>query len=152
MSGASTVKVRPLTRADRSEWGRLWEAYLAFYGTTRPAEIYDTYFERLLGDDPQDFHALVADMDGHLVGLTHFLFHRHGWRVESVCYLQDLYAEPDQRGRGIGRALIEAVYQSADLEGCPQVYWLTQDSNVQARQLYDRVARLSPFIKYDRVV
>jgi GNAT superfamily N-acetyltransferase len=72
------------------------------------------YFERLLGDDPQDFSGLIAEVDGRPVGLTHYVFHRHGWRVENVCYLQDLYADPEVRGRGVGRALIEAVYAEAD--------------------------------------
>ncbi len=152
MNGSNAVRVRPLARADRADWDRLWTAYLAFYETTRPSEIFDTYFERLLGDDPQDFHGLVAEVEGQLVGLTHFVFHRHGWRVENVCYLQDLYADPSVRGRGIGRALIEGVYAAADAAGAPQVYWLTQQSNAEARKLYDRIGRLSPFVKYDRVI
>ena len=145
-----TLTIRPLERDDEADWRRLWYDYLAYYETERPEEIYATYFERLLGDDPQDFAALVADLDGRLVGLTHYLFHRHGWRLENVCYLQDLYAEPDLRGQGIGRKLIEAVYAAADAAGAPSVYWLTQDFNTTARQLYDRIGLLSPFIKYDR--
>lgn len=89
-------------------------------------------------------------MDGKLVGLTHYLFHRHGWKVEDTCYLQDLYADPDVRGMGVGRALIEAVYAAADAAGAPSVYWLTQDFNHTARQLYDRIGTKSPFIKYTR--
>jgi GNAT superfamily N-acetyltransferase len=62
------------------------------------------------------------------------VFHRHAWKVENVCYLQDLYADPDVRGTGIGRALIEAVYAEADAPARPRVYWLTQDFNITARQ------------------
>ncbi|MDU8944884.1 GNAT family N-acetyltransferase [Ovoidimarina sediminis] len=144
------VIVRPLVREDRAAWGALWHAYLAFYETARPDEIYDTYFERLLGDDPRDFHCLIAEIGGTPVGLTHYLFHRHGWREEDVCYLQDLYADPSVRGTGVGRALIEAVYAAADAHGAPSVYWLTQDFNETARQLYDRIGRVTPFIKYER--
>ena len=144
------VHIRPLAADDRQDWDRMWTGYLAFYKTTLPQEIYDTYFDRLLGDDPQDFSGLVAEYDGRLVGLTHYLFHRHGWKVENVCYLQDLYADPDVRGLGIGRALIEGVYRAADAAGAPTVYWLTQDFNTEARKLYDRIGKLSPFIKYDR--
>lgn len=142
--------VRPLAESDRSAWDDLWSAYLAFYETTLPPEIYDTYFERLLGDDPQDYNGLVAELDGKLVGLTHYLFHRHGWKIENVCYLQDLYADPTVRGRGVGRALIEAVYTAADAAGAPSVYWTTQHFNTEARKLYDRIGTLTPFIKYDR--
>ena len=145
-----TCTVRPLTRDDEADWRRLWRAYLEFYETEVPEEVYATFFDRLLGDNPQDFHGLIAEVDGKPVGLTHHLFHRHGWKIENVCYLQDLYADPDVRGTGIGRALIEAVYQAADAEGAPSVYWLTQDFNTEARKLYDRIGQVSPFIKYGR--
>ena len=142
--------MRALRETDKAEWSALWSAYLTFYETSRPAEIHDLYFDRLLGDDPQDFRALVAEVDGRLVGLTHYLFHRHGWSRENVCYLQDLYADPTVRGQGIGRALIEGVYAAADAAGAPSVYWLTQDFNKDARLLYDRIGVKTPFIKYSR--
>lgn len=145
------IQIRPLQRADRADWSRLWTAYLDFYETSVSEDIYDVYFERLLGDDPQDYTCLIAELDGTPVGLTHFLFHRHGWKVENVCYLQDLYADPAYRGKGIGRALIEAVYAAADVQNAPGVYWLTQDFNTTARQLYDRIGTVTPFIKYNRV-
>ncbi len=143
--------IRPLAASDREAWNTLWTGYLAFYETSLPQDIYDIYFARLLGDDPQDFSGLVAELDGKLVGLTHYLFHRHGWTVENTCYLQDLYVDPDTRGTGAGRALIEAVYSEADKAGISGVYWLTQDFNATARKLYDRVGEKTPFIKYKRV-
>ena len=142
--------MRPLVASDEAEWRRLWTAYLAFYESTVPEEVYQSTFARLLGDDPQDFTCLIAEVDGKAVGLTHYLFHRHAWKIENVCYLQDLYADTEVRGKGIGRALIEAVYAAADAAGTPSVYWLTQDFNTTARQLYDRVAVKTPFIRYQR--
>ena len=146
----STVRIRPLTSADRADWERLWTAYLEFYETSVSKEVYDSTFKRLLGDDPQDFTGLIAEVDGAPVGLTHYLFHRHCWKIENVCYLQDLYADPEVRGQGVGRALIETVYQAADAAGAPAVYWMTQDFNAEARRLYDRIGSLTPFIKYAR--
>lgn len=128
----------------------MWTDYLVFYKTSVEPEVYDMTFSRLLGDDPQDFNALVAEQSGRLVGLTHYMFHRHAWKVENVCYLQDLYARPETRGTGVGRALIEAVYAAADANGTPSVYWLTQDFNATARQLYDRIGVQTPFIRYQR--
>jgi GNAT superfamily N-acetyltransferase len=142
--------IRPLQPDDEPHWRRLWRGYLAYYETTLPDTIYDAYFARLLGDDPQDFHGLIAEVDGTPVGLTHYVYHRHGWKVENVCYLQDLYADPSVRGTGVGRALIEAVYKAADEAGAPAVYWLTQDFNAEARKLYDRIGTLTPFLKYAR--
>lgn len=144
------VTIRTLRESDRDQWATLWRAYLDFYETAVPDRIYDVLFSRLLGDDPRDFNALVAEADGRLVGLTHYLFHRHAWKEQEVCYLQDLFAVPDMRGRGIGHQLIEAVYAAADAHGVPSVYWLTQEFNHTARDLYDRVAVLTPFIKYQR--
>jgi GNAT superfamily N-acetyltransferase len=143
-------KIRPLQPEDEPSWRRLWTSYLQFYKTTVPDTVYASTFARLLGDDPRDFSALVAEVDGQLLGLTHFLFHRHAWKIEEVCYLQDLYVDPSARGTGLGRKLIEAVYARADAAGAPSVYWLTQDFNHEARQLYDRVAKVTPFIRYNR--
>ena len=145
-----TVTVRPLAPQDRAEWGRLWTGYLAFYGTERPQEHYDAYFQRLLRHDPADMQGLIADMDGRAVGLAHYVFHPHGWQAEPTCYLQDLYADPDARGRGIGRALIQAIYEAADSHGARGVYWTTAGDNHAARRLYDRVGMLTPFVKYAR--
>lgn len=142
--------IRPLRPDDHDQWRQLWTGYLQFYQASVPDEVYASTFARLLGADSRDFSALVADKDGQLLGLAHYLFHRHCWKIEDVCYLQDLYVAPEARGTGLGRALIEAVYAAADVAGAPAVYWLTQDFNLEARQLYDRVAKVTPFIRYNR--
>jgi GNAT superfamily N-acetyltransferase len=151
-SAPPTPLIRPLCAADQSDWRRLWTGYLQFYQASVPEDVYASTFARLLGDDARDFNALVAEVDGHLLGLTHFVFHRHAWKIEEVCYLQDLYVDPQARGTGIGRKLIEAVYARADAAGAPAVYWLTQDFNHEARQLYDRIAKVTPFIRYNRAL
>ena len=150
MGNNAHITVRPLTASDRAAWDRLWEGYLRYYETELVAKVYETTFARLLSEDPNEFHGLLACVDGQPVGLVHYLFHRHAWKVENVCYLQDLYADPSVRGKGVGRALIEAVYDAADRNGTPSVYWLTQDFNETARLLYDRIANVTPFIKYAR--
>ena len=144
------IAIRPIVDSDRASWTRLWTAYLEYYETSVSSEVYETSFTRLLSDDAQEFHGLIAEIDSKPVGLVHYLFHRHMWKTENVVYLQDLYADPDIRGKGVGRALIEAVYSAADKAGCPSVYWLTQDFNHTARRLYDRIGTLSPFIRYGR--
>ena len=145
-----TLIVRPLTSADEAEWRQLWTGYLEYYETSVPEEVYVSSFARMLSGEDTEFHGMVAELNGKLVGLVHYLFHRHGWKIEDVCYLQDLYADPTVRGQGVGRALIEATYKAADEAGSPSVYWLTQDFNEAGRRLYDRVGQLTPFIKYTR--
>ena len=146
----SALTIRPLQAEDRSDWARLWTGYLDYYQTSVPQAVYDSTFARLLGDDPQEFNGLLALLDGRPVGLVHYLFHRHCWKIENVCYLQDLFVDPAARGTGLGRRLIEAVYAAADANGTPAVYWLTQDFNAKGRRLYDRIGKLTPFIRYNR--
>ena len=150
MADPAPVKVRPLAATDRADWARLWTAYLAFYRTELPQEVYDTLFARLLAPSPDGPFALVAEVDGRPAGLVHYLFHAHCWKPEGVVYLQDLFADPEVRGHGVGRALIEAVYAAADAAGRPAVYWMTQTDNATARRLYDRIAQPTDFMRYVR--
>jgi GNAT superfamily N-acetyltransferase len=145
-----SIEIRPIEPADKSAWRGLWTAYLEFYESHVSDAVYDTTFARLCDADHPNQNGLLAVQDGTPVGLVHYIYHAHNWRLDEVCYLQDLYADPSARGQGVGRKLIEAVYAAADTDGRPSVYWLTQDFNVEARKLYDRIATLTPFIKYAR--
>ncbi|WP_367717527.1 GNAT family N-acetyltransferase [Nitratireductor sp. GISD-1A_MAKvit] len=144
------ITIRPLAKSDEAEWRRLWTDYLTFYKTSVPEEVYATTWKRLFDEGEYEPNGLIAEVDGKPVGLVHYMFHRTCWTVGNNCYLQDLYADPSVRGQGIGRALIEAVYDKADEAGAANVYWMTQDFNETARKLYDRIAKLTPFIKYQR--
>ncbi|MEL6377143.1 MAG: GNAT family N-acetyltransferase [Pseudomonadota bacterium] len=144
------IEIRPIAPADRETWQALWTAYLDFYESSVSDEVYNTTFARLCDPELRDQKGFLAINDETPVGLVHYIYHAHNWRLEPVCYLQDLYADPSVRGQGVGRKLIEAVYEKADVDGCPAVYWLTQNFNTEARKLYDRVGTLTPFIKYNR--
>ena len=150
MTEAETLVIRPLAPGDEEAWRPLWAAYLAFYSTTVGDKVYRETFRRLTDADTPSMGAFVAEVEGEMVGLVHYLFHDHCWKLEQVVYLQDLFVSRHQRQRGIGQHLIEAVYKMADEAGCPTVYWLTQDFNVEARALYDRIAEHTPFVKYQR--
>ncbi|MFY9210410.1 MAG: GNAT family N-acetyltransferase [Aestuariivita sp.] len=147
---ASDIIIRPLRAEDHEEWSRLWTAYLAFYETELPAEVYQTAFSRLLSGEAGEFQGLIAEIDGQPVGLTHYLFHRMLWSIEDTCYLLDLYTDPSARGRGAGRALIEAVHSAAKEAGIPDIYWQTQEFNYKGRMLYDQLATRTPFIIYEK--
>jgi GNAT superfamily N-acetyltransferase len=147
---ADGIEIRPLEAGDRGDWDRLWADYLAFYGTRRSPDVFDTTFARYLDPARADMLAFVAVAEGSCVGLAHVIVHAHGWQIAPVTYLQDLYADPSIRGKGIGRALIEAVYADADAAGRPNVYWTTQTGNTTARRLYDRIGVATDFMKYSR--
>lgn len=144
------LEIRPLQHSDEAEWRSLWRDYLAFYETELPEKIYALTWERLNSGLPNEYAGLLALSEGKPVGLAHYLFHRSCWLENNACYLQDLYADPDVRGLGIGRALIEAVYERAAAQGSREVYWMTQDFNATARKLYDRIAEKTPFIIYQK--
>ena len=150
------IKIRPLQATDRAAWQPLWDGYNAFYDragpTALPAEITETTWKRFF-DAAEPVHALVAeDEQGRLLGLVHYLYHRSTTRIELTCYLQDLFTAPEARGRGVGRALIEAVYAAAREAGVRRVYWQTHTTNAAGRALYDKLAHHVGFIVYARDV
>ena len=144
------LEIRPLNQDDEADWRRLWRDYLAFYETVLPEEVYALTWKRLNSGLPNEYAGFIAIHEGRAVGLAHYLFHRSCWLENNACYLQDLYADPEVRGLGIGRALIEAVYGRAQEEGSKEVYWMTQEFNATARKLYDRIAEKTPFIIYQK--
>jgi GNAT superfamily N-acetyltransferase len=145
------VEVRPARREDFPAWKELWDGYNAFYGrcgeTALLVDVIQTTWSRFF-DEYEPLHALVAESSGQLLGLTHFLYHRSTIQVNPVCYLQDLFTSQAARGQGVGRALIEAVYQRAQAAGAGRVYWQTHQTNAVAMQLYDKVAQKSGFLVY----
>jgi len=144
-----SIVVRPLEQSDHADWRRLWTAYLTFYEATVLEEVYAETWKRLFAEGEFEPKGLIALLDGKAVGLTHYLYHRSCWSLVDNCYLQDLFADPDVRGKGVGRALIEAVQQAAGRLGVTNVYWMTHETNATARKLYDSVARRTGFIEYD---
>jgi GNAT superfamily N-acetyltransferase len=143
------IVVRPLEKPDHAAWRELWTAYLVFYEATVSEDVYRTTWERLFTPGEFEPKGFLALLDGQPVGLVHYLFHRSCWSVEGNCYLQDLFADLNVRGKGIGAALIKAVQDAAGERGVKNVYWMTHETNATARRLYDRVARRTGFIEYD---
>ncbi|MBI3438825.1 MAG: GNAT family N-acetyltransferase [Proteobacteria bacterium] len=143
--------IRDLRREDRPGWKTLWAGYLEFYESAVALEVTDTTFARLL-DPSEPMFSLVAEDNatGELIGMVNCVIHRSTWSEHNYCYLSDLFTSPDARKRGVGRALIEAVYARADELKLPRVYWMTHETNQAARKLYDQIAERSGFIQYRR--
>ncbi len=147
----SETIVRSVTRTDFDQWLRLWEGYNTFYERVGPKaipqEVTELTWDRFF-DSYEPVHALIAEFDGNVVGLVHYLYHRNTAMPGPVCYLQDLFTDEAARGKGIGRALINAVYDQARDAGSPRVYWQTHETNETAMKLYDKVAERSGFVVY----
>lgn len=149
------VTIRAVAKDDFPRWKPLWDGYNAFYGrsgpTALPAAVTDMTWSRFF-DAYEPMHAMVAERSGMLLGLVHFLFHRSTIQIAPTCYLQDLFTAEDARGMGVGRALINAVYERAAAAGSPRVYWQTHETNSVAMRLYDAVAEKSGFVVYRKIL
>jgi len=148
---ADKIAIRPVGENERQAWDPLWASYLAFYKSALTREISDLTWHRFHDPDEQIF-ALGGYIDGELMGIAHYLFHRSSWAPHRYCYLEDLFVAESARGRGLGRALIEEVYAKAQAANASRVYWLTHTDNAQARMLYDKVADNLGFIQYRKVL
>jgi len=153
MSGQ--LLVRMLEQGDFAQWKPLWDGYNAFYGrageTALAPEITQMTWSRFF-DPYEPMHAMVAERGGELLGLVHFLYHRSTTAIAPSCYLQDLFTTESARGLGVGRALINAVYEHAKAAGIPRVYWQTHESNTTAMALYDQLADKSGFVVYRKLL
>jgi len=147
----ANVIIRPIRPDDHDQWLPLWDGYNEFYGrvgeTALDPEITKTTWNRFF-DEQQPVYALVAESEGKLIGLTHYLFHLSTSAIGPACYLQDLFTTAAARGKGVGRALIYGVYEQAKLAGSARVYWQTHETNHTAMELYNKVADKSGFLVY----
>jgi GNAT superfamily N-acetyltransferase len=150
----AAIHIRPFQPADHAAWLPLWRGYQEFYKTDIPAETSRITWNRFLDPAEPMFGALALAGDeagSKPVGIVHWILHRSCWTVGDYCYLQDLFVAPGQRGAGIGRRLIEHVYDAARAKDCSRVYWLTHETNAEAMQLYDRIADRSGFLQYRKI-
>jgi GNAT superfamily N-acetyltransferase len=145
-----TCEIRPIRADERAEWESLWQNYQAFYKVVIPDQTTAVTWARL-HDPAEAMGVFGAYMNGRLCGIVHYLFHRSCWTVGDYCYLQDLFVAEGARNLGVGRALILAVEDRARAAGASRVYWLTHETNADARVLYDRLAERSGFIQYRKL-
>jgi len=149
------LRIRPPVQDDLAAWSVLWDGYNTFYGRSGPTalapEITRMTWSRFF-DPYEPVYALVAEAPDGLIGLVHYLLHRSTTSIAPVCYLQDLFTVEAARGRGVGRALIEAVYEQARAMGAARVYWQTHETNATAMRLYDEVAEKSGFLVYRKLL
>jgi GNAT superfamily N-acetyltransferase len=140
------IEVRDAAPADEGAWRELWDGYLEFYDRRLDPAVTDATWSRLLGEGPMS--CLVAVEGDEVVGFADYLLHPSTWSRADSCYLEDLFVAPSARGRGAGRALIEALAGRAREHGWRHVYWHTEGGNRAARALYDRFTPADGFVRY----
>ncbi|MFL6815557.1 MAG: GNAT family N-acetyltransferase [Bradyrhizobium sp.] len=144
---AGEITIRPVRPGDRAAWEPLWQGYLTFYKATLASDITETTWRRFF-DPLERLGAFVAERDGLLIGIAHYLLHRSTWAPLCYCYLEDLFVDPSVRGNGAGRALIGAVETAAREAGASRLYWMTHETNETAQKLYNQVAERPGFVQY----
>lgn len=145
------IDIRMAQDIDFPQWLPLWKGYQAFYKTSISEETTAITWSRF-HNPSEPMHCAVAEQEGKLIGMVHYIQHRSCWTAGDYIYLQDLFVEPQVRGSGVGRALIEHVYQHAAKSGASRVWWLTHESNTNAMLLYDRIADKPGFLQYRRLI
>ncbi len=145
-----TTVVRAVESGDEAQWRVLFDAYIEFYQETVPQNVIDLTWRRLIAGEDGMAGLVALNETGRVVGIANLIFHRSTWAANCYCYLEDLYADVNVRGQGVGRALVEATYKLADERGADRTYWATQETNATARKLYGRVGVLTPFVQYRR--
>ncbi len=133
-----SILIRSINQGDKSRWLQLFKEYIEFYESKLSDTQYELTWQRI--NSEFNMHGLLAEIDGQIIGLAHYVFRPDTWEIEDFCYLEDLYVDPKVRGVGVGRALIKAVEQIAVEKGSKRLYWTTAEDNEIARKLYDKLA------------
>lgn len=142
------MTIRQLKHSDYSSWLALWAEYVASFDRhTVSDEITKSTWERLVS---KDVNGLLVLDDQNAIGFAHFAYQPSTFMKEQICYVHDLAVTKSHRGRGIAQELFEAVFAEAAAAGMSRVYWHVNESNAQARRLYDRVASATGAIVYAR--
>lgn len=141
------IHVKPVEASDFAIWLPLWKGYQRFYEVDFEEAVTRKTWARLV-DPAEPMHAALAMEGDRALGMVHAIYHRSTWTVSDDCYLQDLFVDQQARGGGVGRALIEHVFEEAERRGAYRVYWHTHESNGDAMQLYERIAERTPFVQY----
>ena len=141
-------KIRELTKTDFTRWSEMWDEYMQFYQATYTQEVMENTFNKLLSSDDTIGCYVACNKDGEPVGFLTYIAHFSTWRLNPVCYLNDLYVKKSHRKFGMAKGLLNKLKEKSDEKNWSAVYWLTKPDNKTARQFYDKVAAASDWIMY----
>jgi len=147
---STTFSIRAATAGDKAAWLALWRGYQTFYEIDLDNKVNDLTWSRLIDPDLPEMGALLAESaDGGVVGLLNFVVHYNTGSEAPVCYLEDLFVDPQARGGGAARGLIEHLSNLGRARGWYRIYWQTARDNTQAQILYNKVAERTGWVRYD---
>ena len=141
--------IRPVEASDRERWWELWQGYIEFYKASVADEVSEVTWQRLLDNNEPAFGRVAEHSDHGVVAIMNYVLHLNLWTTKPICYLEDLFTDPDVRGQGAGRALIESLKETGEKEDWHRIYWMTAKDNTTARALYDKLATETQWVRYD---
>jgi len=141
------VTIRPAQARDEARWRELFDAYTRFY-EREPDDAIAKHAWARIHDPRSPVHAAVAEVDGRVVGIANYLLHESTGSLRPVCYLQDLFVDPQLRGAGVGKQLIDWLVSEMKAHRWSRLYWSTRETNYRARALYDQYTPHSGFLRY----
>ncbi len=128
--------IRPAIRADIPQILAFIRSLAAYERAPGAVTATEAGLERD-GFGPNPFYfCLIAENDGRPAGFAFYFFNYSTWTGRPGLYLEDLFVEPELRGRGIGRALLERVAAIAVEKSCPRLQWEVLDWNTPAIEFY----------------
>ncbi len=143
-----TVTIRRIEAHDEKRWRELWEGYCRFYERELSEPKTRHTWARIM-DAASPVHAIVAERAGEgVIGMANYIIHENTWTLTPVCYLQDLFVDPDRRAAGVGKQLIDWLVAECKAQGWSRLYWNTRENNYRARGLYDKYTPHSGFLRY----
>jgi GNAT superfamily N-acetyltransferase len=141
------VQIRKIAEQDYPRWFALWADYCRFYGKPPDEAVTAHTWARLMNPTSAIF-GIVAEVDGRVVGIANCVMHENTSTLTPVCYLQDLFVDPETRAAGIGKQMIDWLLAEMKAQGWARVYWATKENNYRARGMYDKFTPHSGFLRY----
>lgn len=128
------LKIRSLTEHDYDQWLALW------IGNNQgdiDEEITACTWKRLADPDNTMVNGLCAEMNGEFRGIAHYILHNTTGQIKPVCYMQDVYVDPQFRRQGVGKRLVNEITEIGKREDWARLYWITQRNNFEAKKMYE---------------
>ncbi len=143
-----SLVIRKIQAHDEPRWRLLWEGYCLFY-ERELSEIATNHTWQRIMEEASPVRAIVAEAPGvGVIGMANYILHENTWTLTPVCYLEDLFVDPDQRAEGVGEQLIQWLVGEMKAQGWSRLYWNTKENNYRARGLYDKFMPHSGFLRY----
>jgi ribosomal protein S18 acetylase RimI-like enzyme len=140
--------IRKLERKDKENWIKLYCGYAKFYKVSMNNEILNTLWN-WIHDENHVVNGISYELEGKIVAIAHYRTMPRPIKGQYICFLDDLFVEPDFRGQKIAQKLISYLKSLSKANNWDGIRWITHSSNKNAKKLYDKIANNTGFELYE---